>query len=245
VERRLLANWRAVKERIAAACGRAGRPAEQVELLAVTKKVSPRLAAALVQLGQTSLAENRAQELERKCEALSAQGQHPDWHFIGTLQRNKARRIVQLANTLHSVDSLRLLETVDRLAGELGKRPRLYLQVNVSHESQKHGFEPEELPEAVQAAAAAPHVELLGLMGMAPRLAAADPDGRQRAARASFDELTALGAAQPGALFLHGEPRYSMGMSADLEQAVAAGSHVVRIGTALFEGLEEDTEVSA
>ncbi len=132
LERRLKANYAAVRDRIATACKIAGRDSSEVELLAVTKKVPPAIAAALVGLGQTSLAESRTPELERKTASLADQGHRPHWHFIGSLQRNKVRRVVQLAHTLHSIDSIRLLESVERVAGELNARPNLYLQV-ISH----------------------------------------------------------------------------------------------------------------
>ena len=231
-------------ERIEVACRRAGRDPSEVELLAVTKHVSPRVAAGLVRLGQRSLAENRATELERKTRALESQGLHPDWHFIGTLQRNKVRRVLPLAGTLHSVDSLRLLDTVERVAGELGRRPRVHLQINVSAEDEKHGFEPEAAAEAVEAARACAHVELTGLMGMAPRMADASDEERRAGALASFRRLAALAAELPGDAFAGGAPRLSMGMSGDLEEAVLAGSHVVRVGSALFEGVD-DAEATA
>lgn len=240
MESRLEANWRAVKQRIALACERADRDPAGVELLAVTKKVSPPLAAALCALGQADLAENRAAELERKNVALAQLGHDPHWHFIGTLQRNKARRVVQRARTVHSVDSLRLLEHLAQLASELEVRPDLYLQVNVSDESEKHGFLPRDLEGVLAAARELRSVEIRGLMGMAPRMSGASESEKRAAARASFDRLVALGEAHRGAPFAEEDPRYSMGMSGDLEEAIAAGAHVVRIGTALFEGIQDE-----
>lgn len=210
-------------------------------MLAVTKKVSVDIAAALVRLGQKSLGENRAPELARKVEALD--GLDPHWHFIGTLQRNKVRRVIQSAQTLHSIDSVALLETIDRIASELDARPGhgpgLYVQVNVSDESEKHGFSASDLPKAVEVAHGLKHIKLLGLMGMGPRLTGARDAERRSAALASFERLKHLGDGLDASAFEGGAPRYSMGMSGDLEEAVLAGSHVVRVGTALFEGIED------
>ena len=244
MEDRLEANWNAVRQRIDDACREAGRPAEDVELLAVTKKVSCRTARALHGLGQIDLGENRASELERKAEDFRTRELEARWHFIGPLQRNKARRVVRLAETIHSIDSPRLLEAVDRLAGELGTRPGLYLEVKLTDESAKHGFPLHELADATRAAGELPNVDLLGFMGMGPRLAEASDAERRRAARECFESLAdaarRLELEVPGA-FLAARARLSMGMTQDLEEAVAAGSNTVRIGTALFAGLEEET----
>ena len=239
MEDRLEANWNAIRQRIRDACLAADRPPEDVELLAVTKKVPPAVAARLFDLGQGSLGENRLPELERKAEAFEALQKRPHWHFIGTLQRNKARRVVETARTLHSVDSLRLAETLARHATDLGVRPACYLQVNVSDETEKHGFSPRELPAALEAVREFESLETLGLMGMAPRLDGASDADKRAAARQAFDRLVALGEAHRDD-FANGTPRYSMGMSGDLEEAVHAGTHVVRIGTALFEGIEDE-----
>lgn len=240
MEDRLEANWNAVRQRIRAACRAADRTPEDVELLAVTKQVSPVLAARLFELGQHALGENRQPELERKARAFEALGKRPHWHFIGPLQRNKARRVVRLCETLHSIDSPKLLGTLDRLAGELGKRPGLYLEVKLTQETAKHGFPPAEIEDAVHRAGALEHVELLGLMGMGPQLAGANDEARRRAAAECFEELGALArrmqSLHPDA-FRERRARLSMGMTGDLEQAIAHGSTTVRVGTALFEGL--------
>lgn len=227
-----------MRERLATACRNARRDPSEVELLAVTKKVSVDIAAALVRLGQTSLGESRAPEFERKVEALKNEGLTPRWHFIGSIQRNKVRRVVQSANTLHSIDSIALLETIERIAAELNKQPSLYLQVNVSDESQKHGFSATELPQAIEVARNCEHIELAGLMGMGPRMVGAEDHDRRAGARTSFERLHELGDSLDKTAFGENEVRYSMGMSSDLEEAVLAGSHVVRVGTALFEGIE-------
>lgn len=230
----LAANRRAVRARVAAACRAAGRPAESVRVVAVTKSVSPAVAAALARLGEGELGENRADELERKARHLASLGLAPRWHFLGHLQRNKARRVVRLADELHSVDSLRLIELLRRLGAEEGRLPGLWLEVALTGEEAKTGFAPAELAPAVEAAAGLP---LRGLMTMAELR----PDDARRRARARevFERLAELARGLPAEAFAGGRPQLSMGMSGDFEEAIAAGAGVVRIGSAFFETAEE------
>lgn len=231
-------NLRAVRARIDRAAARAGRAPSDVALLPVTKAVPAAVARALCAAGCGDLGENRADALEEKAAALADLA--PRWHFIGHLQRNKARRVVRLADVIHAVDTQRLLLDLERLAAEEDRRPALYLQVHATGEPEKHGFAPAELDAAVEHAARFPHVRLLGLMAMGPR---EDPDGaRTRAVFALVHELAArLERAHPGA-FEGGRCRLSMGMSGDLEDAVAAGATLVRVGSALFAGVHGESE---
>ena len=119
----------------------------------MTKTASAETAAELLDLGIVELGENRASELERKAAHESLRGRKPRWHFVGHLQANKARRVVCLAEVIHSVDSLPLLERLERIAEEEGKEPEVYLQVALTGETVKHGFEPAELPAAARRAA--------------------------------------------------------------------------------------------
>ncbi|MDP6540376.1 MAG: YggS family pyridoxal phosphate-dependent enzyme [Planctomycetota bacterium] len=230
-----------VRRRIADAARCAGRDPAAVELLAVTKAVGAPMALALCRLGQLDLGENRLEGLAEKARYLAQAGVRPRWHFIGHLQRNKARRVVALADVIHSVDSLRLLETIARVAADQGRRPAIYLELRSSEAEGRHGFAAAELAEAALRAGALEHVDLLGLMNIAPLPTSGDGGD---AARESFEALAELAAgleAEPptAACFPNGRVRLSMGMSADLELAVAAGSHLVRVGSALFEGSEE------
>ena len=236
-------NRAAVLARIEQACRVAGRDPADVSLLAVTKSVPAPTALALAGLGQTALAENRIAGLEQKAEALAEAGVEVEWHFIGHLQRNKARRVVRLADTIHSVDGIKLLETLERLAAEEGRRPGIYLELHAGGEAEKHGFpiatgNSGELGEALALLGEAAHLEPLGLMAMAPRR---QQDGGDDArAAAAFQRVAQLAreiAAGPDHCFGSEGPRLSLGMSADMEQAIAAGSHCVRVGRALFEGL--------
>jgi pyridoxal phosphate enzyme (YggS family) len=229
-------NIRAVRDRIARAAEAAGRAPDEVELLAVTKSVPPGPALALARAGQRELGENRLEPLAAKRAAFDEAGIEARWHWIGPVQRNKARRILAVAHVIHSVDRASLVDALERIAGEEDLRPDVYLQVNVSGEDVKGGAAPADVPELAARAAAAEHLGLVGLMAMAPRRTG-DDDADARAARTTFDTLAELSRALPPELFTGGRPRLSIGMSADLEQAVAAGSDVVRVGTALFEGL--------
>jgi pyridoxal phosphate enzyme (YggS family) len=240
-------NLRTVRDRIERAARRAGRDPAAVRLVAVTKSVPTAVALELAALGERELGENRVDGLERKAAGFAAGGQEAHWHFIGHLQGNKARRVVRLAQAIHSVDSLALIERLERLAGEEGRRPRVFLEVKLSAEDAKQGFEPDALPEAARRAADATHLRFSGLMTMAPLGDPADGAKLERA-RAVFDRLVRLGGAleaELGHRIEGGELRYSMGMSDDFEQAVEAGSHYVRVGSALFEGLRAEPEVRA
>ncbi len=240
VNRVIADNWRAMRTRLDQACASAGRDPRAVDLLPVTKSVGTEEAAALHAAGARAFGENRVDEVERKAADFAARGLDARWHFIGNLQRNKARRVARVCDVVHSVSSPRLLEALARVAAEESRVLDVYLEVHLSGEDEKHGFAPEELDDAVRAAADAPALRLVGLMTMAPRPGPDDTDGD--AAAACFarcaDLARALAERHPGA-FPDDAPRLSMGMSGDWRRAVAAGSTCVRIGRALFAGAEE------
>ncbi len=217
----------AVRGRIARAASAAGRGG-QVSLLPVTKAVSIEVASALVSLGQSDLAENRAEGLEAKAAAIEG----VRWHFIGHLQRNKARRVVRHATVIHSVDSPRLVETLARLAAEDQRSLQIYMEVGFTEDETKHGMDEQTLDAALDAAAASPDLEVLGLMAMAPRLERPGHDAATVFGRTA-NVSAKIRAQRPGVL----GPGLSMGMSSDLEAAVAAGSTCVRIGRDLYRGL--------
>jgi pyridoxal phosphate enzyme (YggS family) len=231
---RLKENRSRVLERIATAARAAGREPSEVELVAVTKSVPAPIATELFDLGCHDLAENRASALEQKHAAFLAGGRIARWHFVGHLQRNKARRVLRIAHAIHSVDSAELWETLARQAAEERRFPGLFLQVKLADEEAKGGLAPEELPALIERARGGP-LPLLGLMAMAPLTA--EPLGALRAARAVFERATALARTLAASAFADGKVRLSMGMSGDYEEAVRAGAHVVRVGSALFEGL--------
>lgn len=221
----LAANLRAVRARIDAAARAAGRDPAAVALLAVSKTWPAADVRALAALGQTDFGENRAQELLAKAAELADAGVR--WHFVGQLQRNKAAAVARLGAVVHSVDRLPLAEALGRAGESAGEPVEVLLQVDLGGPEgelgARGGVDPAQLPALADAVDQLPGVRLRGLMAVAPR--GADPGP-------AFERLAGLAARvradHPGA----GE--LSAGMSGDLEQAVAAGATIVRVGTALF-----------
>lgn len=206
-------------ERLRRAAEAGGHDPNRVRIVGVTKTHPAALARAALAAGITRLGENRVQEAEPKIDAVP----DAEWHFIGRLQSNKARRAVRRFAVLHSVDSLELLDRVDALASEEGMAPRVLLQVNVSGESSKAGMAPEALATATMPRT----VALVGLMTIAP-MGASDEE-----ARAVFARLRLLRGELEQRIG-HGLPELSMGMSADADAAAAEGATLVRVGTLLF-----------
>ncbi len=213
-----------VEERIAAACSRAGRDPAAVTLVAVTKGRAPDDVRALLQAGQRVLAENRVQDWRALVEALGDDvpgDTPPQWHLIGHLQRNKVRFCRPFA-LIHSLDSERLARALDEEGAKHDHVFRTLIQVNVSGEASKFGVATVDVEALIERVAALPHVEVVGLMTIAPY-----HDDPERA-RPVFAELREL------AHRLDLRER-SMGMSGDFEVAVEEGATLVRIGSALFE----------
>jgi len=249
VHTRLAANLAAVRERIVAAARAAGRslePAHLPHVLAVSKSVGPDVARALVEIGQVDLGENRLQVLEEKRRAFAAEPPRASngaqlplrWHFVGHLQRNKVKDVVQCCDVVHSVDSPRLLAALAQAASAAQRRIEIFLQVKLWPEENKGGFAPSEVEAALAAVREAPFLAPAGFMTLAPLV---DEAAQLAAARQVFADLAALAHTHAGRAFAHGAPQLSMGMSDDLEAAVAAGTHWLRIGRALFEGLPHRT----
>jgi pyridoxal phosphate enzyme (YggS family) len=229
-------NLAAIRERITAACRRAGRDPAAVRLVAVTKYVSAEVTRLVLEAGLVELAESRPQAIWSKAEALAGASPAPRWHLIGHLQRNKVRRTIPLLSLLQSLDSLRLLEAIAAEADRdwpAGRRLDVLVEVNLTEDPGRSGAAWEAVPELVRAAATADRVRLCGLMGMAGRPDAVAADARRDFARLRGlrDELAAT-LPDPGML---GE--LSMGMSGDFEEAILEGATIVRIGSALFEGV--------
>jgi pyridoxal phosphate enzyme (YggS family) len=221
----------AVEARLQAACRRAGRNRTDVTFVCVTKTVTPATAAALADLGALDLGENRPQELWRKAAALPKTIR---WHLIGHLQRNKIERTLPLVQLIHSVDSLRLLEALDAEAVRQQRQIGVLLEINASQELSKHGWAVDDLPGVIGQLARFQQIRVQGLMTMA----ALEADPEQ--CRPTFATVRALrdrlcGQMPPP----HSLHELSMGMSNDFEIAIEEGATLVRIGTALFEGLTE------
>jgi pyridoxal phosphate enzyme (YggS family) len=209
---RLRANLDDVRRRIEAACRRAGRSAEQITLVVVTKTIPGEQISRLPEAGVTDVAENRPVEAGGRRAGIRGLRRH----MIGHLQTNKVRKALGWADVLHSVDRAALAEAL----AKAGAAIPCYVQVNVSGEASKGGFRPEELGEALRMCRASLKVE--GLMTMAPQ--GEDP-------RPHFRRLRGLAEAE-------GLRGLSMGMSQDFEAAVEEGATAVRIGSAIFEGTQ-------
>ena len=215
----------AVRDRIAAAARAAGRDPAEVGLVAVSKTWPAAAVRELAALGQADFGENRAQELTGKAAELTDLPLR--WHFVGQLQRNKAAAVARLGAVVHSVDRVSLARTLARVGVETGRPVEVFLQVDLGGPegelAARGGADPADVPLLADAVAAEQGVVLLGLMAVAPRGAEPGP---------AFARLAALA---ERVRTDHPEARHlSAGMSADLEEAVAAGSTLVRVGTALF-----------
>lgn len=211
---------------MAAACLRAGRRPEDVKLVAVSKTVAPERIRQAFGAGLRDFGENRIQEAEAKRPALA--DLDVTWHLVGHLQTNKAKPARELFQWIHSVDSLRLAERLDKVATPGGRLPIL-LEVNLGEEPSKFGVRAEEVVELAEKVGRLPSVELRGLMVIPPFFE--DPNQ----ARPFFRRLRELAASiasrnLPGVSM----QELSMGMSHDFEEAIEEGATIVRIGTAIF-----------
>jgi pyridoxal phosphate enzyme (YggS family) len=227
----LVDNLNRVRERIATAAERAGRQPRDVQLIAVTKYVSAALARQLFDAGCHDFGEARPQELLSKAEALA--GLPARWHLIGHLQRNKAKKLLPVAHLIHSGDSLRLLAELDRLAAEQQRTVEVLLEVNISGDVAKHGFAPQEIERSLPQLANLANVRVRGLMAMSGlNASAAEAAGQFEQVRQLRDRLRPI--APPNVSL----SELSMGMTDDFEAAIAAGATMVRVGSALFAGIE-------
>jgi pyridoxal phosphate enzyme (YggS family) len=221
----LAGNLRAVRSRIDAAARAAGRDPSSVALLAVSKTWSADDVRALAALGQCDFGENRAQELLSKADGLTDLPLR--WHFIGQLQRNKAAAVARLGAVVHTVDRSSLARTLDRAGREGGRPVDVLVQVDLGGAAgeiaARGGAAPDDVPGLADLVASCAGLRLRGLMAVAPRGEEPGPAFERLAALADRVRMD-----HPGAVEL------SAGMSSDLEDAVAAGATVVRVGTALF-----------
>ena len=217
-------NYRQIHERIAAACQRAGRSAEGVLLLPVSKGQPAQAVEEAAGLGLRVFGENKVQEAKVKIGQCSSRLQ---WHMIGHLQSNKARDAVQLFSMIESIDSLDLAQEVNKWADKLARRVPILLEVNCAGEASKFGFKAEDIPSAVEQVNSLERLEVHGLMTIAPYTPTPE---RVRPYFAKLRELKDECSQRLGAPL----PHLSMGMSGDFEIAIEEGATIVRIGTALF-----------
>jgi pyridoxal phosphate enzyme (YggS family) len=242
-----------VKDRIAQAAAKAKREPGEVTLVAVTKTAAPEQIREILSLGVTDLGESRVQVLTQRAAQMAEfyqrrvahgdEGAPPPprlrWHMIGHLQRNKIKAVLPIVSLIHSVDSLRLAEELETQAARLEKRVPVLMQINASEESQKHGVAVGAAVHLAEQIDSMPHLQLMGLMTMAP-FDALEATIRHCFARTRevFEEMKwhKIG----GSALKH----LSMGMSDDFEHAIAEGATMVRVGTALFGGKVQDHEES-
>jgi len=214
----------AIQTAIQNAARQSGRAAGEIALLAVSKTKPDEAVAEAFAAGQVRFGENRVQEIERKAPALP---ERIEWHLIGPLQKNKVRKVLPHVHSIHSVDSLKIAERIDRIAGDLGLQPQIYLQVNVAQDPAKAGFAADEIEAQFDALCTLKNLQIEGLM----TIPAWDPNPEET--RPHFATLRELRDRLRGRCDLP-LPGLSMGMSGDYQVAIAEGSTMVRVGTAIF-----------
>jgi len=215
-----------VEERIQAACIRAERNRNEINIVGVTKYVDLSVTRSLLECGVHHLGENRWQNAKAKWEEI---GDTATWHFIGHLQTNKAKDIVGRFAYIHSLDRISLLQELDKKAAQMNVLIQAFVQVNVSGEESKYGLSPDELFSFIAASNQYPNVRIVGLMTMAPHEVI--PEHTRpvfKALRHLRDELNAR------AVIDYSIDHLSMGMSNDFEIAIEEGSTWVRLGSVLF-----------
>ncbi|GAB2590180.1 YggS family pyridoxal phosphate enzyme [Paractinoplanes abujensis] len=212
-----------VNDRIGRACAAAGRPADEVTLVAVTKTYPASDVVLLTGLGVTDVGENKDQDAGPKAELARAEGATPRWHFIGQLQRNKARSVVRYADVVESADSVRLVEALARAAAGRSEPLDVLVQVSIDGDPARGGAAGDDLWRVSDSVAAADTLRLGGVMAVAPM--DWDPDRAFATLRELSERLVIT---HPGASVI------SAGMSGDLEAAIRHGATHVRIGTSLL-----------
>lgn len=219
-------NLENIRARISAACERSGRDPSDVTLIAVTKTRTVDEINEAVSLGLTELGENRVQELLEKYDKVCGD---VHWHLIGHLQRNKVKYIADKVCMIHSVDTVPLAAEIDRQCAKHGRVMNILAEVNISGEESKSGMTAAEVYDFMDQVSAMPHVKVCGLMTMAPKFAQNDE------IRRIFAQLSQLAVDISAKKYDNiSMDKLSMGMSSDFETAIEEGSHMVRIGTALF-----------
>jgi len=224
----LAARFADVQARIAAAAATCGRDRHEIRLIAISKTQPAGLIKSLIDMGATDLGENRVQEAEGKI--LEVGRTRAQWHLVGHLQANKARRALSLFDVIHSLDSAELARRLDRLCGETGRQSLpLLIQVDLGHEETKAGVDERELSSLVEAVRELQRLDLIGLMTLPPFFE--DPKQVRpyfRRLRELRDELARGGA------FGDRAGELSMGMTHDFEVAIEEGATMIRVGTAIF-----------
>ena len=217
----------AIKQRIGQACLRAGRDPADVTLVAVAKTFAAGAVAEAVEAGVADVGENYVQELLQKRELLADKGVR--WHFIGHLQSNKVKYIIEWIHLIHAVDRKEVVQEIDRRAGRAGRIMNLLVEVNTTGEQSKFGVAPEKALPFIHTLAEYRNIDIAGLMTIGPFLP--DPEGSRSMFRRLSElreEVRQLGQPNVSMRYL------SMGMTGDFEVAIEEGATHVRIGTAIF-----------
>lgn len=230
----IVENLKGVKERIERAALRAGRDAREIRLVAVTKGVAPERIVEAARSGIDTFGENYAQELREKSDIVEkVLGRRIKWHFIGRLQRNKVKYILDRVDLIHSLDRLPVAEEIEKRAERLGTIVPVLIEVNIAGEEAKGGIMPEHLEGFLVEMERFPRIKVEGLMTMPPFFD--DPEMTRPYFRQLRDLRDRLRERFPGLREL------SMGMSGDFEAAIEEGATIVRIGTAIFGPRSADT----
>ena len=217
-------NLKAITQRIARCCERSGRPQDSVKLVSVTKEADVEDIQTAILAGVTDIGENRVQDAVLKHREI---GDKVTWHLIGHLQTNKSKDAVRIFSLIHSVDSIRIAEAIDKEARKIGKVQDILVQVNTSGEITKFGARTEDVEDIIEECALYGNINIKGFMMIAPETG--DPGsvrGYFRALRGLRDKMSSARDANYDAL--------SMGMTGDFEVAIEEGSTIVRIGRAIF-----------
>jgi PLP dependent protein len=222
----LRANYERIQNEINRAAAAAGRSSDEIKLIAVSKTVSPERVQEAWNAGLRHFGENRAQELVKKTDALEALSVH--WHFIGHIQKNKARFVAPRSGLIHTLDSVKLAELISKHTPLETEQPVL-IQVNTTGESSKAGIEPGGLTALLDGLALVPRLRIDGLMTIGPL------GGNERKIGAAFRDLRLM-LEREGEVKRPNQPlrELSMGMSGDFPIAIAEGATLIRIGTAIF-----------
>ena len=227
-------NIKFVREQIADAAKAAGRRPEEIALLGASKMNDAAACREAITAGVDVLGENRVQEMQQKLKENAYAG--TPLHFIGHLQRNKVKQVVGYVNLIQSVSSLELLNEIEKVAANKNLVQDILLEINIGREEAKSGFLPEAVEEAAEEALKCPHVRVRGLMTIPPAETASGENLRYfEAVRSIFVDINSK--------LFHNKLAYlSMGMSGDFQEAIRAGSTMVRVGTAIFGARNYQTE---
>ena len=219
------ANLKMVREKICAAAKKTGRTGEDITLIAVTKTHPPEMINEAIDCGVTDIGENKVQEIVEKYDKVKP----VRWHLIGHLQTNKVKYIIDKVHMIHSVDSVRLMEEIDRQAKKHGVVMNILIQINISGEETKFGIRPDEIDEMLEAAERMSNVKVCGLMTILPKV------DNTVSLRLHFINIRRIYIDISKKKYNNFSMKYlSMGMTGDYEPAIEEGSNMVRVGRAIF-----------